>query len=140
MPSSVPSTLGELVQPHLESLREYGWHVELKLDVEHPTVVFHHVLTTSMAVTLSQDLEQSEAVITEILAHPEFEMIAQAPVAMPHTKLAGALREAGAAHRWNRDVIVTIALVLRANGILNDEEARWLRQAGVPWELGETGT
>ena len=125
------------IETYISELRtrlgEHGWRIELDTSDPWACVTLNHDLTTPISFSFPNEKESLEQMMIEGLKSPEFAIIAKAPSAIEHASLMKAVREAATVHSWDSQVIAVIARILQAHGVITNDEAHWLENAGHPW-------
>jgi hypothetical protein len=116
-----------------EALAPHGWTVTDASSIPYAdgwAVRFEHELTTEKISHFSREPTDKEA--AGVLEDREFHLIAQRPE-MVHASLIGGIRRSSLALGLHKNGVEVIALVLRNEGVLTEDEADWLYRAGLPW-------
>lgn len=123
-PEAVRAELAELLEPD-------GWLVSLGDRPDGFAIVLEHPLSHEFRAGFGADAWSER--VTELLARPEIQRIAEAPDDVLHASLLGKIRVAASAGNWLPDVIPAVARVLAAEHLLTEDEAAWLAEAGAAW-------
>ena len=125
------------IEIYIDELRtrlgEQGWRIELDIEGSRVRVTFHHDLTTPLTLSLVNGKSSLDDLMLEDFNASEFAIIAKAPPVLEHAPLLKAVREAATSHSWDNEIVVVIALILRSHGVINNDEAKWLENAGHLW-------